>query len=93
MKSICLLFSIALVACTNDPKLVQDFVSDKEQAIPKGDIEGQNFADQKKSQGIQADNGSVVSAKKIEQFLVFQYSVKWVDGPDQRVKKFIWSVS
>ena len=50
--------------------------SDKEQAIPKGDIEGQNFADQKKSQGIQADNGSVVSAKKIEQFLVFQYSVK-----------------
>ena len=29
-----LLFSIALVAaCTNDPKLVQDFVSDKEQPI------------------------------------------------------------
>ncbi len=28
-----LLFSVALVTCTNDPKLVQDFVSDKEQPI------------------------------------------------------------
>ena len=33
MKIIWLLFLTALVACTNDPKLVQDFVSDKEQAI------------------------------------------------------------
>ena len=27
------LFSVILIACTNDPKLVQEFVSDKEQAI------------------------------------------------------------
>ena len=26
-------FSVILIACTNDPKLVQEFVSDKEQAI------------------------------------------------------------
>ena len=33
MKIIWLLSLTALVACTNDPKLVQDFVSDKEKAI------------------------------------------------------------
>ena len=33
MKIIRLLLSILLVACTNDPKLVQNFVGDKEQPI------------------------------------------------------------
>ena len=46
--------------------------SDKEQAIPKGDVEGQNLADQKEPQSTQTDKGGIVRAKKIEQFFVFQ---------------------
>ena len=61
MKIICLLFSTALVACTNDPKLVQDFVSDKEQAIEQ--IKGAEL--------LHTENGKIkvrIVANKIERF-------------------------
>jgi LPS export ABC transporter protein LptC len=57
-----LLFSIALVvACTNDPKLVQDFVSDKEQPIEE--IKGAEL--------LHTENGKIkvrIVANKIERF-------------------------
>ena len=61
MKKTGLLFSIALVACTNDPKLVQDFVSDKEQAIEQ--IKGAEL--------LHTENGKIkvrIVADKIERF-------------------------
>lgn len=62
MKIICLLFSTLLVvACTNDPKLVQDFVSDKEQAIEQ--IKGAEL--------LHTENGKIkvrIVANKIERF-------------------------
>jgi LPS export ABC transporter protein LptC len=56
-----LLFSVALVACTNDPKLVQNFVSDKEQAIEQ--IKGAEL--------LHTENGKIkvrIVANKIERF-------------------------
>ena len=56
-----LLFSVVLVACTNDPKLVQDFVSDKEQAIEQ--IKGAEL--------LHTENGKIkvrIVANKIERF-------------------------
>ena len=56
-----LLLSIVLVACTNDPKLVQDFVSDKEQAIEQ--IKGAEL--------LHTENGKIkvrIVAHKIERF-------------------------
>ena len=62
MKIICLLFSTVLVvACTNDPNLVQDFVSDKEQAIEQ--IKGAEL--------LHTENGKIkvrIVANKIERF-------------------------
>jgi LPS export ABC transporter protein LptC len=61
MKIIRLLLSIVLVACTNDPKLVQDFVSDKEQAIEE--IKGAEL--------LHTENGKIkvrIVANKIERF-------------------------
>jgi len=61
MKIIRLLLSIVLVACTNDPKLVQDFVSDKEQAIEQ--IKGAEL--------LHTENGKIkvrIVANKIERF-------------------------
>jgi LPS export ABC transporter protein LptC len=61
MKIIRLLLSIVLVACTNDPKLVQDFVSDKEQAIEQ--IKGAEL--------LHTENGKIkvrIVADKIERF-------------------------
>ena len=56
-----LLFSVVLVACTNDPKLVQNFVSDKEQAIEQ--IKGAEL--------LHTENGKIkvrIVADKIERF-------------------------
>ena len=56
-----LLFSVALVACTNDPKLVQNFVSDKEQAIEQI----------KEAELLHTENGKIrvrIVANKIERF-------------------------
>ena len=56
-----LLLSIVLVACTNDPKLVQDFVSDKEHAIEQ--IKGAEL--------LHTENGKIkvrIVADKIERF-------------------------
>ena len=56
-----LLFSVAFVACTNDPKLVQDFVSDKQQAIEQ--IKGAEL--------LHTENGKIkvrIVANKIERF-------------------------
>ena len=56
-----LLFSVALVACTNDPKLVQDFASNKEYAIEK--IKGGEI--------LHTENGKIkvrIVANKIERF-------------------------
>ena len=61
MKLIRLLLSIVLVACTNDPKLVQNFVSDKEQAIEQ--IKGAEL--------LHTENGKIkvrIVADKIERF-------------------------
>ena len=61
MKIIRLLLSIVLVACTNDPKLVQDFVSDKEQATEQ--IKGAEL--------LHTENGKIkvrIVADKIERF-------------------------
>ena len=61
MKIIRLLLSIVLVACTNDPKLVQDFVSDKEHAIEQ--IKGAEL--------LHTENGKIkvrIVANKIERF-------------------------
>ena len=62
MKSIrLLLLSIILVACTNDSKLVQGFVSDKEQAIEQ--IKGAEL--------LHTENGKIkvrIVANKIERF-------------------------
>ena len=61
MKIIRLLLSILLVACTNDPKLVQDFASDKEQAIEQ--IKGAEL--------LHTENGKIkvrIVADKIERF-------------------------
>jgi len=61
MKIIRLLLSIVLVACTNDPKLVQGFVSDKEQAIEQ--IKGAEL--------LHTENGKIkvrIVANKIERF-------------------------
>ena len=61
MKIICLLLSIVLVACTNDPRLVQDFVNNKEQAIEQ--IKG--------AQILHTENGKIkvrIVANKIERF-------------------------
>ena len=61
MKIIRLLLSIVLVACTNDPKLVQDFASDKEQAIEQ--IKGAEL--------LHTENGKIkvrIVADKIERF-------------------------
>ena len=61
MKIISLLLSIVLVACTNDPKLVQDFVSDKEHAIEQ--IKGAEL--------LHTENGKIkvrIVANKIERF-------------------------
>ena len=56
-----LLFSVAFAACTNDPKLVQDFVSDKEHAIEQ--IKGAEL--------LHTENGKIkarIVANKIERF-------------------------
>ena len=56
-----LLFSAALVACTNDPMLVQDFVNDKRQAIEQ--IKGAEL--------LHTENGKIkvrIVANKIERF-------------------------
>jgi len=56
-----LFFSVVLVACANDPKLVQDFVSDKEQAIEQ--IKGAEL--------LHTENGKMkvrIVANKIEHF-------------------------
>ena len=56
-----LLFSAVLVACTNDPKLVQNFVSDKEQPIEE--ITGAEL--------LHTENGKIrvrIIANKIERF-------------------------
>ncbi len=56
-----LLFSVVLVACTNDPKLVQNFASDKEQAIEQ--IQGAEL--------LYTENGKIkikIVADKIERF-------------------------
>ena len=66
----------------------EGYQGDKEQAMSKWDVEGQNLADQEKPQSTQADKGGIVCAKKIKQFFIFQYSVERVCGSDQRVKKF-----
>ena len=61
MKKTDLLFSILLVACTNDPKLVQDFVSNKEEAIEQ--IKGAEL--------LHTENGKIkvkIVANKIERF-------------------------
>ena len=61
MKSRYLLLSIVLVACTNDPKLVQEFVSDKEQAIEQ--IKGAEL--------LHTENGKLkvrILTNKIERF-------------------------
>jgi len=61
MKIISLLLSIVLVACTNDPKLVQNIVSDKEQAIEQ--IKGAEL--------LHTENGKIkvrIVADKIERF-------------------------
>ena len=55
-----LLFSV-LVACTNDPKLVQDFANDKQQAIEQ--IKG--------AESLHTENGKIkvrIVANKIERF-------------------------
>jgi len=54
-------FSVVLIACTNDPKLVQEFVSDKEQAIEQ--IKGAEL--------LHTENGKIkvrIVATKIERF-------------------------
>ena len=54
-------FSVVLIACTNDPKLVQEFVSDKEQAIEQ--IKGAEL--------LHTENGKIkvrIVAGKIERF-------------------------
>ena len=56
-----LLFSVVLVACTNDPKLVQNFVSDKEQPIEEI----------KEAKLLHTENGKIkvyIKANKIERF-------------------------
>ena len=56
-----LLFSVTLVACTNDPKLVQDFVNEKQQAIEQ--IKGAEL--------LHTENGKIkvrIVANKIERF-------------------------
>ncbi len=56
-----LFFSFFLVSCTNDPKLVQEFISDKEQAIEH--IKGAEL--------LHTENGKVkvrVIANSIERF-------------------------
>jgi LPS export ABC transporter protein LptC len=61
MKIIRLLLLIVLAACTNDPKLVQDFVIDKEQAIEQ--IKGAEL--------LHTENGKIkvrIVADKIERF-------------------------
>ena len=61
MKIIRLLLSILLVACTNDPKLVQDFVSNNEQAIEQ--IKGAEL--------LHTENGKIkvrIVVDKIERF-------------------------
>jgi len=61
MKTIHLLLSIVLVGCTNDPKLVQDFVSDKEKATEQ--IKGAEL--------LHTENGRIkvrIVADKIERF-------------------------
>ena len=60
MKTIGLLL-VVLVSCTNDPKLVQDFVSDKEQAIEQI----------KEVELVHTENGKIkvrILADKIERF-------------------------
>jgi len=55
------LFLVILIACTNDPKLVQEFVSDKEQAIEQ--IKGAEL--------LHTENGKIkvrIIAGKIERF-------------------------
>ena len=55
------LFSVFLISCTNDPKLVQDFVSDKLQAIEQ--IKGAEL--------LHTENGKIkvkIVAGKIERF-------------------------
>ena len=54
-------FSIVLIACTNDPNLVQEFVSDKEQAIEQI----------KEAELLHTENGKIkvrIIAGKIERF-------------------------
>ena len=61
MKIIRLLLSIVLVACTNDPKLVQNFVSDREQPIEEI----------KEAKLLHTENGKIkvfIKAEKIERF-------------------------
>ena len=56
-----LLFSIGLIACTNNPELVQDFASDKEQAIEQT----------KGAELLHTENGKIkvrIVADKIERF-------------------------
>ena len=56
-----LLFSVVLIACTNDPKLVQNFVSNKEKPIEQ--IEGAEL--------LHTENGKIkvrIVANKIERF-------------------------
>ena len=61
MRALLLLFSVVLVACTNDPKLVQNFASDKEHAIEQ--IKGAEL--------LHTVNGKIkvkIVADKIERF-------------------------
>ena len=61
MKIIRVLLLIVLISCTNDPKLVQDFVSGKEQAIEE--IKGAEL--------LHTENGKIkvrIVANKIERF-------------------------
>lgn len=54
-------FSVVLIACTNDPNLVQEFVSDKEQAIEQI----------KEAELLHTENGKIkvrIIAGKIERF-------------------------
>ena len=67
-----LLFLVVLVSCTNDPKLVQEFVSDKEQPIEQ--IKGAEL--------LHTENGKVkirVVASRIERFQDIEPSLIFSD--------------
>jgi LPS export ABC transporter protein LptC len=67
-----LFFLVVLVSCTNDPKLVQEFVSDKQQPIEQ--IEGAEL--------LHTENGKVkvrVVARRIERFQDIEPSLIFSD--------------